>query len=128
MLKFLALALTLTLALSGCDSSHDQEHVAALQAFEQGALLIDVRSEDEWNEGHIDGAIRIVHTDIVKGIQSMNVATDTEIILYCRSGNRAGIAQAALEKAGFTNIVNAGGYKALARAQHALKQGECSNC
>lgn len=72
-------------------------------------VWIDVRTAEEHERSSIEGDIRITHTEIVPGITKRFPDKDTEIRLYCRSGARAGKAMSALEKAGYTNVSNAGG-------------------
>lgn len=72
-------------------------------------VVIDVRTPQEYAAGHIDGAININHSDIAQEISKANVAKDDKVILYCRSGNRSGIAQETLKKMGFTRVENYGG-------------------
>lgn len=72
-------------------------------------VYIDVRSESEYQSGHIDGHTNIPHTEIVSGVDAMGLDKESEIVLYCRSGGRAGMAQAALMEQGYSNVVNAGG-------------------
>ena len=70
-------------------------------------VWIDVRSDEEYQEQHIEGAINIEYTEILEGVAALD--KDTEILLYCGSGRRAGIALEALEAEGFTNLTNMGG-------------------
>ncbi|MCY7297274.1 rhodanese-like domain-containing protein [Alteromonas sp. a30] len=70
---------------------------------------IDVRSAAEHKLSHIDGDLRITHTDIVEKVNELFPSKDHEIRLYCRSGYRANIALEALQAAGYTNVSNAGG-------------------
>lgn len=72
--------------------------------------LIDVRSKSEWDEGHINGAILIPHTQIEQKIADYVSDKNYPIKLYCRSGHRASIAEDALKKMGYQNVVNLGGY------------------
>lgn len=72
-------------------------------------VWIDVRTEAEHRQSHIDGDPLIPHTRIVAQITERFPDKDTEINLYCRSGNRAGKAKSALERAGYTNVRNKGG-------------------
>lgn len=74
-------------------------------------IVIDVRSEDEWNSGHVDQAIHIPHTEIGERISEVTDDKDAKIVLYCAVGGRAGMAKAKLEELGFTNIENGGGYE-----------------
>ena len=68
--------------------------------------VIDVRTETEWDTGHLEGALHIEWQDILK-IPS-DIQKDEEIFLYCRSGNRSGKATKILIEAGYVNAKNAG--------------------
>ena len=68
--------------------------------------VIDVRTEAEWNTGHLDGALHIEWQEILK--ISSDIKKDEEIFLYCRSGNRSGKATKILLEAGYVNAKNAG--------------------
>tara|TARA_X000001036_G_C20298134_1_gene651201 strand:- start:119 stop:427 length:309 start_codon:yes stop_codon:yes gene_type:complete len=68
--------------------------------------VVDVRTEAEWNTGHLEGALHIEWQDILK--ISSDVDKDEEIFLYCRSGNRSGKATKILLDAGYVNAKNAG--------------------
>ena len=72
--------------------------------------LIDVRSKDEYDEGHINGAILIPHTQIEQKISNYVSDKNYPIKLYCRSGHRASIAKDALNRMGYQNVVNLGGF------------------
>lgn len=75
------------------------------------ALWIDVRSADEYASGHVQEAINIPHMDIGQRIADVSSNKQQEIKLYCRSGKRAGMAKQTLEKMGYTNVTNIGGYE-----------------
>ena len=72
-------------------------------------VWIDVRTEGEYSQNHIDGDTNIP----IATIDPLQLATqfgkDAEINLYCQSGGRAGRAKEILEAAGFTNVSNVGG-------------------
>jgi len=68
--------------------------------------VIDVRTEAEWDTGHLEGAIHIEWQDILE--LSSDIPKDEEIYLYCRSGNRSGKAKKILLDAGYINAKNAG--------------------
>ena len=68
--------------------------------------VIDVRTEAEWNTGHLEGALHIEWQEILK--ISSDIKKDEEIFLYCRSGNRSGKATKTLLEAGYVNAKNAG--------------------
>jgi len=68
--------------------------------------VIDVRTEVEWDTGHLEGALHIEWQDILN--ISSDIQKDEEIFLYCRSGNRSGKATKILIDAGYINAKNAG--------------------
>lgn len=80
---------------------------------ESGALVVDVRSAEEFAGGHLDGAIRIDWTDTDALIAAIGSDKQRQVVFYCRSGNRAGKAIAQLKIEGYTNIFNATGLGAL---------------
>ena len=89
---------------------------AAKQAWpmiEQGALLIDVRTAEEFAQGHIDGALNIPYQEIDKLMSAIGTDKTRPVVVYCRSGNRSGKSKVVLETKGYTNIFNATGLEAL---------------
>lgn len=94
-----------------------------MAAIESQALIVDVRTPEEFTDGHYPGAINIPHDTILEGIEQLGVTEETPVILYCRSGNRSGQAEQVLQKKGFTEARNAGGLEALlsATAQQASR-------
>ncbi len=71
-----------------------------------GAILIDVRSPQEYNEGHLDNSILLPEYEILKKIENIVPNKNTKLILYCSSGTRSKKAQKELEKIGYTNVYN----------------------
>jgi hypothetical protein len=55
-----------------------------------GAVIIDVRTPEEFTSGHYPGAINIPYDRIVEGLSARSIPRDTALVLYCRSGNRSG--------------------------------------
>ena len=91
-------------------------HEAAKQAWpmiEQGALLIDVRTEGEFSQGHIDGALNIPWEQTDNLLAAIGTDKQRPVVVYCRSGNRSGKSKAKLDSLGYTNVFNAMGYEAL---------------
>lgn len=115
--------LTALLALVGCGGpGHTEAQLAALAAVDEGALLIDVRSKQEFAGGHLEGALHIPHTQIVDGLAKLGVPKDQPVVLYCRSGNRSGQALVSLQRAGYGQVTNAGDYRSLTSAAAALAE------
>lgn len=100
-------------AHGGDDHKHETREQIAWQLIDNNALLIDVRTDKEFTEHHLPDAQHIPYKQIVAALISREIKKDTQIVLYCRSGNRAGKALKALHKAGFTKVHNAGGLNAL---------------
>jgi phage shock protein E len=80
-------------------------------------IWIDVRTADEFNAGHLEGAAHIPYEEIAARISEVITDKTATIHLYCRSGNRSGIAQQTLQVMGFENALNEGGYEALLQQQ-----------
>ncbi|MGL4327129.1 MAG: DsrE/DsrF/DrsH-like family protein, partial [Tannerellaceae bacterium] len=90
-------------------------------AKKQGALLLDVRTKEEFELGHIEGAINIPVDNLRNSLQTLNPKQD--IIVYCAIGLRGYLAYRILEQNGFTAIRNlSGGYKT-----YSVASGEQSN-
>ena len=90
----------------------------ALQSVNGGtARLIDVREDNEWEEGHAKGADHLSKGIIERDIETVVPDKDAELILYCGGGYRAVLAADALEKMGYTNVASmAGGWRAYVEA------------
>lgn len=73
-----------------------------------GALVIDTRTAGEFAGGHIDGALNIPYDIIAGAIGQQKTDKSKAIIVYCHSGARSASAKRTLNKAGYTNVVNAG--------------------
>lgn len=73
-----------------------------------GAHLLDVRTKEEFDEGHFVRAELVPLQEIEDG-KLPDINKDSKIYLYCRSGNRSSQAKALLEKAGYTSVVDLGG-------------------
>ena len=72
-------------------------------------LVVDVRSQQEWDDGHLDYATHIPVDKVTDEIAKHAKSKEQPIYLHCRSGGRAGRAKRALEKLGYTNVKNLGG-------------------
>ena len=71
-----------------------------------GVTIIDVRSKQEYDEGHIDGAILIPEYEIKERIEEIVKNKEEKILVYCSSGTRSKIAQEELIKKGYKNVYN----------------------
>jgi rhodanese-related sulfurtransferase len=90
------------------DQIGPQEAAAAAEA---GALLVDVREPDEWDAGHIAGAVHIPLGDLGDGLRGLDPTRRT--VFVCRVGARSDVAATVADRAGFASPANlAGGMQA----------------
>ena len=80
-----------------------------IYAKDKDVLIIDVRTEAEWDSGYLENAIHIPLDTIEKNIILSEPDKKKEIYLYCRSGNRSGKATIILQNLGYKNVTNIGG-------------------
>ena len=116
-LIFLLLAV-MCLTACGQDKENDQraeyvnitaEEAKQIMDTEEGYIILDVREQDEYDAGHIPGAIVISHEEITEKAEERLTDKDQLILVYCRSGRRSKIAAEALAELGYTNIKEFGG-------------------
>ena len=88
---------------------HKISQEEAKERIDNGVLFIDVREQDEYDSGHIVGAVLSPVGNIGNNIVNIAKDKDTEILIYCRSGNRSKVASDALVKLGYTNVYDFGG-------------------
>ena len=75
----------------------------------ENAMLIDVRTKEEYDSGHIEKAINIPYDEIVDTLSTNGtIDFDTPIIVYCKSGGRSSMAAESLKDAGYKNIYDLG--------------------
>ena len=110
-------ALIFLIALSGCGTEEKgsvymkinaekaREMMNELEEF----VLLDARSEEEFSEGHIPGAIVIPHEEISERAENEILEKDVPIFVYCRSGRRSKIAAEELVSLGYSEIYEFGG-------------------
>ena len=116
-LIFLLLAVMM-LTACGQDKEKDQgavyvnitaEEAKEIMDSEEGYIILDVRTQEEYDQGHIPGAIVISHEEIAEKSEDVLTDKDQLILVYCRSGRRSKIAAEALVELGYTNIKEFGG-------------------
>ena len=116
-LIFLLLAVMM-LTACGQDKENDQgavyvnitaEEAKQIMDSEEGYIILDVRTQEEYDQGHIPGAILISHEEIAEKAEDVLTDKDQLILVYCRSGRRSKIAAEALVELGYTNIKEFGG-------------------
>lgn len=118
--KWMLLPLCLLL-LSGCGREGDSEMESATFAQitaeeansmmdgQEDYILLDVRSEEEYQDGHIEGAILIPDSEIMDRAKEELPDKDATILVYCRSGRRSKAAAQELADLGYTGIYEFGG-------------------
>ena len=119
-MKKLILLLLAVMMLTACgqDTEKDQgavymnitaEEAKQIMDSEEGYIILDVRTQEEYDEGHIPGAILIPNTEIEARAEEELPDKDQLILVYCRSGRRSKIAAEVLVELGYTNIKEFGG-------------------
>jgi rhodanese-related sulfurtransferase len=94
----------------------------AYAKLQQGAFILDVRTQDEFNESHIKGSTLIPLDELQDRLDE--VPKDKEIVVVCRSGRRSQLGASILQKAGFTQVSNMnGGLQAWVDANYPLEKG-----
>ena len=116
--RFLLMLLTLAFPLGciGCSDggSATYEQISGVEAkalmdSESGYIIIDARTQEEYNQGHIPGAILIPEYEIADRAEKELPDKDQLSLVYCRSGRRSKIAAEELVKLGYTNVKEFGG-------------------
>ncbi|MEI6747358.1 MAG: rhodanese-like domain-containing protein [Methylococcaceae bacterium] len=98
------------------------QQAAQMQA-EQKAVIVDVRENDEWNAGHIAGAIHIPLGEIKTRAAELEQYKNSPLITQCRSGGRSATAADMLKTAGFNKLYNMdGGLNAWQKADLKIQQ------
>ena len=72
-------------------------------------IVLDVRTKEEFDQGHIKGAINISHKQLADNITQLQRYQHEKVIVHCRSGKRAAIAESVLEHNGFTRVQHLNG-------------------
>ncbi|WP_028773553.1 rhodanese-like domain-containing protein [Shewanella waksmanii] len=108
LISLMVLALGLLL-LANNALAQDKDPAHAWQMIEDGALIVDVRTAEEFAADHLDNAINIPFEQITTEFSSRNIDKNQAVVVYCRSGRRSGIAQQALTEAGYAHTYNGGG-------------------
>lgn len=85
------------------------EEAKRIMDTESAYVIIDARTNEEFAEGHIKGAIMIPEYEIAQRAESKIPDKNTLILVYCRSGRRSKIASEELVKLGYTNVKEFGG-------------------
>ena len=108
------LTVLLGLSLFGCSSKANYHQIDGQSALdmmnnETDYIIIDVRTESEYQQGHIKNAINIPNESIDESVSEILTDKDQLLLVYCRSGNRSKQASEKLAKLGYSNIYEFGG-------------------
>lgn len=80
-----------------------------LSEYPDRSYLIDVRTQEEFNEGHVPGAINLPLNNLDKSIKSLTINEEDILLVYCRSGNRSKEASSILRDLGYKLVIDGGG-------------------
>ena len=119
-MRKLILLLLAAMLLVGCGQANQNNQEAVymnitaeepkkIMDSEEGYIILDTRTQAEYDEGHIPGAIVISHDEITEKAEEVLTDKNRLILVYCRSGRRSKIAAEALVELGYTNIKEFGG-------------------
>jgi len=119
-MKKLFCLLLITVILASCGMSKDQsqnsvytnisaEEAKKIMDSRNDYVILDVRSQEEYDQGHIPGAILIPDHEITSKAEDLLPDKNQLILVYCCSGRRSKLASEALIKLGYTNILEFGG-------------------
>ena len=115
-MKKLIIILLALLALAGCKGEKTmtyeqitQEEAKRIMDTQTDYVLLDTRTDEEFAQGHIEGAIMIPEYEIADKAEDAIPDKDTLILVYCRSGRRSKIASMLLVELGYTNVKEFGG-------------------
>ena len=109
-----ALILALVLLLTACAQAASYEQITQEEAKQimdttNGYILLDTRTQEEYDQSHIPDALLIPHTEIAERAEEELPDKDQLILVYCRSGNRSKQASEVLAELGYTNVKEFGG-------------------
>lgn len=109
MRAFLPLSWVWLFVASGCAPTPAPGPIAGAELaarLEAGSppLVLDVRTPSEYSAGHVPGAINIPHTELENRLDEIGQRRDIEIVVYCRTGRRAAMAEALLLEADFSRV------------------------
>lgn len=117
MKRIISLILVMLLVLTGCGGTTVENNYQQITQEEaknmmdtQAVIVLDVREQEEFDAGHIPGAVLLPVGAITKATAvSVIPELDSVVLVYCRSGNRSKTASKALVELGYTNVYEFGG-------------------
>jgi rhodanese-related sulfurtransferase len=105
-------ALIFSAGIAAAGQAEDISADAVQERIEAGTapLILDVRTVEEFAAGHLPGAMNIPHDELGDRLSELDIALGDEVIVYCRSGRRAGVAEELLGGAGYTKVMDLEGH------------------
>ena len=104
-IQLVSLLLILTTPWAYADYKGELNQTQAQEQIASGVITaIDVRSAEEYKAGHVPGALNVPHNQIEDHLDQISHLKDKPVLLYCRSGRRASMAEATLTELGFTQL------------------------
>lgn len=106
----LLIAAVLIIMIAGSKTHKSYETISAEEAFKMmndDTIILDVRTDEEYNNGHIKNALNIPLDDIIN--EKIDIDKNKTILVYCQSGNRSQKASSKLVSLGYEKIYNFGG-------------------
>lgn len=110
-MRQIAFILLLFISLLSCKGQIADAEVLRKLTAKETTIIVDVRTTEEYSEGHLDKAVNIPLPLLSDSIETLKKYEN--IVLICKSGGRAGKAKKQLEERGFTNVYNGGGWQSL---------------
>ena len=102
----------------------DEALLARMAGGDKATVVLDVRTPKEFAEGHVPGAVNISHDELEGRLSELDADRDRDVVVYCHSGRRAGLALGMLEKAGFKRLYHLeGDYTGWTAAQRPIESG-----
>lgn len=110
---FILLMFLILLFICGCDTKNNKEHSVIDcdkkdELLKNGAILIDVRTEEEFATSHLEDSINIPVDEILDGVMNLGIKKEDSIIVYCNSGNRSIGGYRELKNNGYKNVYDLG--------------------
>lgn len=97
-------ATVLLLGLAGCAAGMSRDELLREMQEGNAPLIVDVRSQDEFDRDHVPGAVHIPFYSVTSSLRQATVQSDARIVLYCEHGPRSGVAGLLLYLAGYRKI------------------------
>lgn len=114
-MKYLVLVLVVLGLTMSFMNRGDSKNLVSYEELQQSLsnkeviVLLDVRTQEEFDNGHIPGAVLLPYDEVEEKAGKLLPDKDREIVIYCRSGRRSAIAKDSLEALGYTNVKDFGG-------------------